>query len=105
MRSHQSHVGLVASVVAVLVAALVFIFPMGANGDTENCVSKGEYGQLEVGMSPNSVERLFDINGSFGDGGPETFVRKYRTCWNADARVVVVYDNDSGLSLRWRIDD
>lgn len=73
-----------------------------ASGDTENCASHTEYDRLEVLWSPAHVESVFDVNGVYGDGGENTFVRKYRTCWDPDGTIIKIwYDNDSGLSLRW----
>lgn len=92
---------------AATLAAGILVAPGPASADTENCASVAEYDRLEVLMSPGSVERLFDIPGYFlGELDNGNYKRGYKTCWNpTERRIVIWYDGDSSLSIRWDIRD
>jgi hypothetical protein len=78
-----------------------------ASADTENCVTRGEYDQTDVLMTPGDIEFIYDVNGVFVDTPSEdTFARDYRSlCWTDTEEIRVRYDQQSGLSINWNLRD
>lgn len=80
-----------------LVAACTFALALGlvtpwsaAQAATDRCVTKGEFRQVQKGMSPRQVKRLFETGGrTFFKFGPDE-TREYRTC-STDGFVLVTF--------------
>jgi hypothetical protein len=107
--SWQTRVGVGVAALAVAGAGTYAITALnnGASADTENCVTHGEYDQTDVFMSPSTVESIYDVNGVFIDTASEdTFARVYRSlCWTDTEEIRVAFDQQSGLSINWRVQD
>lgn len=77
-----------------------------ANADTPDCVSHGEYDNMEVGLTPTQVYVRFDIFGTYlGDTDTGKFKRGYDACWTNERRVVVWYSYDTNDSVYWAMRD
>jgi hypothetical protein len=95
----------------VLVGGAAFFVANEANNDasadTESCVSHDEYDRTDVFMSVDRVAEIYDVNGTYFDtDNADTFARIYHTlCWTDSEEIKVVYDQPSGLTIRWRLLD
>jgi hypothetical protein len=78
-----------------------------ASADTENCVTHAEYDQTDAFMSSATIEGIYDVWGEKIDTpDPDTFVRLYHSlCWTDTEDIRVAYDQTSGLSINWRVQD
>lgn len=103
--SKKTFATLAAAMVVSGVASYVVIDSERAAADTESCVTKAEYDQTDVFMSPARIEQIYDVNGVFGNtASPDTFARIYHSlCWTNSEAIRIVFDQDSGLSIRWRL--
>jgi uridylate kinase len=107
--SLKTRIGLGAAALAVAGAGAYGITALnnGASADTENCVTHGEYDQTDVFMSVPTIESIYDVNGVFVDTPSEdTFARVYRSlCWTDTEEIRIAFDQQSGLSINWRVQD
>lgn len=92
---------------AIIISVGGFFTINEASADTENCVSHDEYDRTDVFMSVDRIAEIYDINGTFFDtDDPDTFARIYHTlCWTDAQEIKIIFDQQSGLTIRWRLID
>jgi hypothetical protein len=107
--SWKTRVGLGVAALAVAGAGAYGITALNsdASADTENCVTHGEYDQTDVLMTPETVESIYDVNGTYVDTpDPNTFARVYHSlCWTDTEEIIVRFDSASGRSINWNVRD
>lgn len=93
-------------ILAALAAALVTVlvqFHAPAQADTDGCVSRGEYGNVHVGMTKTRVARIFDTGGRRADWG-----RAYPICKRFAGLphrrwVFITYDGGEVYEKEWGV--
>lgn len=63
-----------------------------ATADTPGCVSRHEFGRIQVGMSQTRVHKIFDTAGAPTRLGAPNIIYSYRPCRSAGGVVQVSYD-------------